>query len=332
MPVLHSPFMLPSDPFVLSIREHASLLDSMPSKSSSKINPEAYTNPFLDFISANPTTFHTISSISSLLTSKGFTKLSERDLWSNKLEKGGKYYYERNGSGLIAFTIGSDYTSGNGCAVIASHIDALTAKVKPVSTKQTKAGFQQLGIAPYAGALNQTWIDRDLGIGGRVFVKSGDSGKIETKLVKLGWPIARIPSLAPHFGIPAEGQANKETRMVPIIGLDNSDVTGAKQEDQWKPSILGGAGTFAATQPAKLVKAIAGEMGVQDCEYLDTQPQPSKARKCSLIILQKMAASSTGSSKSSIPNRHSLAVSTKNSSLPGASTTSSAPSPPSTHY
>ena len=268
MPVLHSSLRPNFDPLDFSIRERNALFDRMPAQTSSKINPEVYTQPFLDFISANPTTFHAISSISLLLTSKSFTKLSERDLWSNKLQKGGKYFYERNGSGLIAFTIGSDYKSGNGCAVIASHIDALTTKVKPVSTKQTKAGFQQLGVAPYAGALNQTWIDRDLGIGGRVFVKNGDTSKIETKLVKLDWPIARIPSLAPHFGIPAEGQANKETRMVPIIGLDNSDVTGQRQEDQWKPSILGGAGTFAATQPAKLVKAIAGEMGVKDCEHL----------------------------------------------------------------
>lgn len=44
-----------------------------------------------------------------------------------------------------------------------------------------------LGVAPYAGALNRTWFDRDLGIGGRVLVKQSD-GKIATRLVKLSWP------------------------------------------------------------------------------------------------------------------------------------------------
>jgi aminopeptidase I len=88
---------------------------------------------------------------------------------------------------LIAFTIGSGYKSGNGVAMIAGHIDALTAKLKPISNKKTTAGYVQLGIAPYAGALNSTWWDRDLGIGGRVLVKDG-KGKIVTKLVKLGWP------------------------------------------------------------------------------------------------------------------------------------------------
>ena len=99
-----------------------------------------------------------------------------------------------------------------------------------------------------------------------MLVKNSKTGKIETKLVKLGWPIARIPTLAPHFGAPSNGPFNQETQMVPIIGLDNTDIIGGGQPyDDTKPSLLGGAGTFTATQPARLVKAIAGELGVQDC-------------------------------------------------------------------
>ncbi len=89
---------------------------------------------------------------------------------------------------MIAFTVGGGYKSGNGVAMIAGHVDALTARLKPVSTKKTTAGYVQLGVAPYAGALNTTWWDRDLGIGGRVLVKNANTGKIETRLVKLGWP------------------------------------------------------------------------------------------------------------------------------------------------
>lgn len=131
----------------------------------------------------------------------------------------------------------------------------------------------QLGVAQYGGALNQTWIDRDLGIGGRVIVRDEESGKMVTRLVKLDWPIARIPSLAPHFGMPAEGQANRETRMVPIIGLDNSDIGGktggeGQGQEQRKGVVLGGAGSFASTQPERLVKVIAGEMGIKKCMFL----------------------------------------------------------------
>lgn len=180
---------------------------------------------------------------------------------------------------MIAFTVGKAYKSGNGIAMVAGHVDALTARLKPVSTKKTTAGYVQLGVAPYAGALNTTWWDRDLSCGGRVLVKDAKTGKINVKLVKLGWPIARIPTLAPHFGVGMLGQNNAETQAVPIIGLDNSDIGAAT--DEWKAYTLGGgAGTFAATQPARLVKAIAGELSIQDyssivnweLELYDSQP------------------------------------------------------------
>lgn len=229
---------------------------------------KSYTNRYLSFSSDNPTVFHTIAYFNNQLESHGFTRLSERESWTQKLSAGGKYFVERNGSSLIAFVVGKNYRPGNGASMIACHADVLTTRLKPVSALPNKAGYLQLGVAPYAGALNSTWWDRDLGIGGRVLIKDKSTGKIETKLVKLGWPIARIPTLAPHFGGAASiANANRETQMVPIIGLDDVASGGEQKEDEWKPSLLGGAGTFAATQPPRLVKAIAGELSIQDCMY-----------------------------------------------------------------
>ena len=257
-------------------------LRDAPSASTSKsFKPEDYTRPFCDFMTDNPTVFHAVAAFAAQLSAHGFTRLSERDSWSSQLEAGGKYFFERNGSGLVAFAIGSEYKPGHGAAVIASHVDALTARLKPVSTKPTSQGFEQLGVAHYGGALSGLWQDRDLGVGGRVMVRDADSGKIAPQLVRLGWPIARIPSIAPHFGMRAEGQPNRETRMTPIIGIDNSDLHGgAKKEEEEGGTMLGAAGTFAATQPPKLIKAIAGEIGLQDykqivnwdLELFDTQP------------------------------------------------------------
>ena len=231
------------------------------------VDVESYTQPFLSFISENPTTFHAVETVCKRLESHGFTTLSERDSWKGKLSRGGKYCFTRNGSSVIAFVVGDSYEPGNGASVIASHIDALTTRVKPIPTLSTKAGYLQLGVAPYAGALNSTWWDRDLGVGGRVLVKDSKTGKIETKLVKLGWPIARIPTLAPHFGAAADlSHPNKETEMVPIIGLDNANSDDQPSDKQRSLSFVGGAGTFTATQPERLVKAIAGEMNIQDCK------------------------------------------------------------------
>ncbi len=78
--------------------------------------------------------------------------------------------------------------------------------------------------------------------------------------------VARIPTLAPHFGAAAAGPFNQETQMVPIIGLDNSDILEAGTNNSHKGSILGGAGTFTATQPTRLVKAVAAELNIQDCK------------------------------------------------------------------
>lgn len=144
-----------------------------------------YTKPFCKFLTDNPTIFHVVDAFAADLESHGYKKISERDAW--KIEKGGKYYVERNGSSMIAFSVGDNYEPGNGAAMVAGHVDVLTAKLKPIPKLRTKAGYVQLGVAPYAGALNSTWWDRDLGIGGRVLVKDS-RGKIVTKLAKLNWP------------------------------------------------------------------------------------------------------------------------------------------------
>ncbi|CAJ2507576.1 Uu.00g087620.m01.CDS01 [Anthostomella pinea] len=238
--------------------------------------PEAFTEPFCSFLKENPTIFHAVDYFKSKMTSLGYTELTSRDDWSGKLETGGKYFVTRNGSSTIAFTVGKAYKPGNGVAMIAGHIDALTAKLKPVSNKPSKAGYIQLGVAPYAGALNQTWWDRDLSIGGRVIVRDG-SGKTSSKLVKLDWPIARVPTLAPHFGVGMMGQNNAETEAVPIIGLDNSDLASS---DSKPAKALGPAGSFVATQPPRLVQLISKELGIKDhsqivnweLELFDLQP------------------------------------------------------------
>ncbi|RFU25886.1 hypothetical protein B7463_g10455, partial [Scytalidium lignicola] len=280
-------------------------------------DPKDSTVPFCEFLSENPSIWHAVDYFERKLNGAGYEKLSERSTWNDQLKPGGKYYISRNGSSLIAFSVGGGYKSGNGVAMIAGHVDALTARLKPISEKKTTAGYVQLGVAPYAGGLNATWWDRDLSIAGRVLVKNPSSGKITTKLVKLGWPIAKIPTLAPHFGVGMMGQQNLETQAVPIIGLDNSDV---ESKDEWKATTLGGEGTFAATQPPKLVKAIAGELKIADystiigweLELYDSQPAQVAGldkefitggriddKLCSWAAMEGLIASTSGSPSSS---------------------------------
>jgi len=253
-------------------------------KQATRDNAEKYAKPFCDFMTKNPTVFHAVEAIKCQLKGCGFEELSERDSWD--LKAGSSYFVDRNGSSLMAFTVGSKYNPGNGAAILAGHVDALCAKLKPMSEVPNKAGYLQLGVAPYAGAPNMTWWDRDLSIGGRVLVKDGD--RIVTKLVKLDWPIARIPTLAPHFGAVSQPPFNPETQMVPIIGLEGTNSRELESEPFSQPSTIGFSGalpyasTWVCKQPPKLVKAIGDAIGLTvgtystmvnwELELYDTQP------------------------------------------------------------
>ncbi|KAL2119299.1 hypothetical protein VTJ04DRAFT_6259 [Mycothermus thermophilus] len=244
------------------------------------LKPEAFTKPYLDFMTENPTVFHAVDYFKQKLLKAGYAEISSRDNWADKIKPGGKYFTTRNGSSIIAFAVGPAYKPGDGIAMIAGHIDALTARLKPTSTKPKNHGYVQLGVAQYAGALNETWWDRDLGIGGRVIVRDPETGKTEVKLVKLDWPIARIPTLAPHFGLRMTGSGNRETEMVPIIGLDNSDISSTSTTSSAPVEPLGGEGSFISTQPPRLVQLISKQLNLSsptqilnwELELFDTQP------------------------------------------------------------
>ncbi|GAO16879.1 hypothetical protein UVI_02011990 [Ustilaginoidea virens] len=239
--------------------------------------PEAFTKPFCDFLRENPTVFHAVDYFKRKLNDCGFAELSSRDAWDGKVQPGGKYWVSRNGSTIIAFTVGEAYKPGNGVGMIAGHVDALTARLKPVSTRPSKAGYVQLGVAPYAGGLNQTWWDRDLSIGGRVVVRDEETGKTSTRLVNLDWPIAKIPTLAPHFGVGMFGNNNPETQAVPVIGLQGPP---SRTDEPSRDEPLGPDGAFVATQPPRLVQLIAKELGITsyasilnwELELYDSQP------------------------------------------------------------
>lgn len=48
--------------------------------------------------------------------------------------------------------------------------------------------------------------------------------------------------------------------MVPIIGLDNSDLD---EDAKPKKTSIGPVGSFAATQPPKLVRAVANHLNIE---------------------------------------------------------------------
>lgn len=186
---------------------------------------DVWCQKYISFTDNNPTTQHVVHSISELLEAHRFVYVPENrpidEKLARQLQNGGSFYTKRADLSLVAFVVGGKWEPEHGIGAIGSHIDALTAKLKPFSVKNSVDGYQLLGVANYAGTLNERWLDRDLGIGGTVLVKQ--DGQVRRKLVSSGSsPIATIPSLAEHFGSIADGPYNKETQMVPIIGYGDT--------------------------------------------------------------------------------------------------------------
>ncbi len=226
-----------------------------------------YADEYITFTGKNPTTFHAIHFFSKLLEANGFKYLSEKDEWSDL--SAGLYYTTRNSTSLGAFAVGKDWKPENGVGIVGSHIDALAAKLKPVSSKTKVDGYELLGVANYAGALSPTWFDRDLGIGGRVLVRVEDKNsstgyKIISKLISSSpKPIARISTLAEHFGAAAAPPYDKETKAIPVIGYNSGSDSEPTKEEKKSPLI--------GKHPIDLLRFIAelAETSVADIVQLD---------------------------------------------------------------
>lgn len=207
----------------------------------------------VEFLNASPSPFHAVGSCAKILSESGFTRISERDLWHGEgqnvnLVKGGKYFFTRNSSCLVAFSVGGNYTPGNGFQVIGAHTDSPDFKVRPIS-KDSNMGIQQVGVAPYGGGLWHTWFDRDLTVAGRVFLKVPGQGdeKVVQQLVHITRPILRIPNLAIHLqrGIYEKGfSPNTESEVQPYLAtaikaaLVDGEVASSSLTEKHHPLLL----------------------------------------------------------------------------------------------
>ncbi|BGP36870.1 hypothetical protein JCM10449v2_000772 [Rhodotorula kratochvilovae] len=196
---------------------------------------------FLEYVDASPTPFHAVANCVTKLEQAGFARLHERDSWANgKVARGGKYFITRNQSSIIAFTVppaptGDAQKKPLGMSVVGCHTDSPRFIVKPVS-KREKVGFTQVGVETYGGGLWATWMDRDLGIAGRVTVSGAKGASADTytsHLVLVREPILRMPTIAIHLDRTQNDKFhyNPETQQVPILALASKELNKAFVEE-----------------------------------------------------------------------------------------------------
>lgn len=167
----------------------------------------------LDFLSRSPTPFHAAHNVKLRLIEDGYTELFEGESWN--LKRGEGYFFLKGGSSLVAFRIPLD--SPDGFQIVASHTDSPALKLKP-SFELESGGYLKLSSEKYGGAVLSSWLDRPLGVAGRVVVKEGM--RLVTRLVHVDRDIALIPSVAPHL-------TKEEIKLNPAVDL--SALIGGKE-------------------------------------------------------------------------------------------------------
>lgn len=179
----------------------------------------------LEYIDASPSPFHACREAARRLVDAGFTELTETDPWP---DGPGCWYVVRGGS-LVAWSVPEGAPPHMGFRIVGAHTDSPNLRIKP-RPDVTRAGFRQLAVEVYGGPLLNSWLDRDLGLSGRVVV-AGEHGT-ETRLLKVDRPLLRIPQLAIHLDrdISTSGlQLNPQQHLVPVWGLSRTDTTGFVQ-------------------------------------------------------------------------------------------------------
>ena len=166
------------------------------------------------FIDASPSPFHACAEAGVRLEAAGFSLVAETDAFPRHP---GRYYLIRGGS-LIAWSTEGAGGPATPFRVVSAHTDSPNLRIKP-QPDLARAGWQLLGIEPYGGLLHNSWLDRDLGLSGRVAAR--ESQGVETRLLKIDEPVLRVAQLAAHLDRGAnEGLAlNPQHHLTPIWGV-----------------------------------------------------------------------------------------------------------------
>ena len=198
----------------------------------------------LQFIAASPSPFHAVEEAARRLESACFTPLDEAEAWS--LRKHGRYFVTRNGSSVLAFIAGGEPPEAAGLRLVGAHTDSPCLKLKPEPLIE-RHGYLQFGVEVYGGTLHNSWLDRELGLAGRVVIATDATGRANrtgsrtargpasrgaaargatagtsTRLVHFDAPVGRIPQLAIHLDREVNEKGlvlNRESHLVPIVGL-----------------------------------------------------------------------------------------------------------------
>ncbi len=164
-------------------------------------------------LAGSPTPYHAVERARGLLTPAGFEPVRADAPFPTDP---GRYLLAVGGS-LVAWI---QPERVDGFCVAGAHTDSPNLRVR-TNPDVTSAGVAQVGMEIYGGVLLNSWLDRDLGLAGRVTVADGDGRR---QLLYLDdRPLLRIPQLAIHLDREIRNQGLKldpQRHLTPMWALD----------------------------------------------------------------------------------------------------------------
>ncbi len=148
----------------------------------------------LEQLDDSPSPYHATATAARRLVAAGFTEVEETANWTAGLLP--DRWFVRRGGALVAAAWPAGLAPATPLRIVGAHTDSPNLRLKPRPTS-IAAGWQRLAVEVYGGPLLNSWLDRDLGLAGRVSVRRPDGPAVE--LVHLDGPVARIPQLAIHL-------------------------------------------------------------------------------------------------------------------------------------
>ena len=169
------------------------------------------TNDIADLIAyldASPSPRHAVASTVARLT--GFDQVDETAAWVDVPQRG----YVVRGGAIVAWVIPDGAVATMPFRIAGAHTDSPCLRVKP-RPDTNRVGWKQLGVEVYGGILNNTWLDRDLGVAGLLVATDGS-----TTLVDVGAPLQQ--QLHPHLdrGVNDTGLVlDRQQHLTPVWGV-----------------------------------------------------------------------------------------------------------------
>ncbi|GEB53180.1 putative M18 family aminopeptidase 2 [Streptomyces cacaoi] len=165
----------------------------------------------MSFLSASPSPYHAVVNAAALLEKAGFRQVRETDAWD--AAAGGRYVLR--GGALIAWYVPEGADAATPFRIVGAHTDSPNLRVKPVPDTGAQ-GWRQIAVEVYGGTLLNTWLDRDLGLSGRLTLRDRS-----TRLVNVDRPLLRVPQLAIHLDRQVNDglKLERQRHMTPVWGL-----------------------------------------------------------------------------------------------------------------